>query len=1002
MNFLVLGDLHATPFGEFSRSINQSGDTTLSRSILDTARWVREVYGKSNVSLFINNGDHTSTPGKLDSPTIRLLELIEQEWKSIKRLYNIGNHDLDNKVGLHNLHLHAGYDDLTVVEPNKVTKLDDNVYVVPFTYSIDRQIELLRSIEDGSVVIVHTPIKGVLMTPEIFEEHGVPADEFGRFAFTIASHYHIPQIISKTSHITLSSETSGILPEGSIVVTGTPIPHSFADQNSVYGIWRVESDSRYVEFFENPHAPVYLSRKIQSDSEIKKIKEEISGYGDRRVFLSISAPKNVADKIDQDTFDVQNVRIRREKPKEIEALPNRMKIDDNASLINNIKSYLRKIKSDSVEEISNYLSPFISKLPSDESTSNINFRQLNLRNFMSWGEAEVSFDGSGLVLVQGVNNDTATASSNGSGKTSLLESIIWCLFGNSFRNFDSKDRIIRQGSKGGCSVSLTFDINEETYRVTRTRKSPSTGVTVEKLSDGVWVDISRGSIPATDEQIKQLTGYTFDTFSVITFFGSRFNNQFSMIGDADKKKFLGSVVGIIQYSELRDLVRAEIAPVSRELDSTEAKIEILSKKLLEFEARLVDEELEIENKKAEDLREIDELTKKRRVLISSCSSIDKNIEKIDFDINEIQNKLSAFSSIEAERSRLESELSSSKVLLNRLSSEASRAKSRLFVASDKVKNLDTNCPTCGQLLPQESVDAVKAELMESVDKAAKELTEISANRSDAEAVAKDKENKIQEFDDNHKNDKKLIFGLSSELYSMRSDKKNIEKERQDKNAQAASFLAKIESIKNNDYEKSINNLRKTVESTSDEINVLTEKSLLLAKQKELSSTADRILSPQGIISYVLDSGIGQLNSYLEYISNFIFGGDYVISLESTKELQKGGEENKITIKYSTPAGSYLASSDGERRKADIAVFLAVNFLASGNGKSSNILIADEALDSLDHVASKFVVDAISKFAEEECKRVFLVSHSDNVVSWVPEVMVVERSSGISRIINGNV
>ena len=64
----------------------------------------------------------------------------------------------------------------------------------------------------------------------------------------------------------------------------------------------------------------------------------------------------------------------------------------------------------------------------------ITFDKIQVTNFFSFGEVEVNLDRGGYVLVSGINeNPVDNAISNGSGKSSLFDAVIWCLTGNTIR-----------------------------------------------------------------------------------------------------------------------------------------------------------------------------------------------------------------------------------------------------------------------------------------------------------------------------------------------------------------------------------------------------------------------------------------------------------------------------------------------------------------------------------------------------------------------------------------
>ena len=82
---------------------------------------------------------------------------------------------------------------------------------------------------------------------------------------------------------------------------------------------------------------------------------------------------------------------------------------------------------------------------------------LTLKNFLSYREASLSFQGLHTACICG---------SNGAGKSSLLEAISWVIWG---KCRGGADDVIRTGEKE-AQVDFTFRYGQEVYRVIRTRR----------------------------------------------------------------------------------------------------------------------------------------------------------------------------------------------------------------------------------------------------------------------------------------------------------------------------------------------------------------------------------------------------------------------------------------------------------------------------------------------------------------------------------------------------
>ena len=59
---------------------------------------------------------------------------------------------------------------------------------------------------------------------------------------------------------------------------------------------------------------------------------------------------------------------------------------------------------------------------------NIQFKNIFIENFRSIEKAEVNLSQQGIVIVKGINEYEDKATSNGSGKSSIFEAIVFALF----------------------------------------------------------------------------------------------------------------------------------------------------------------------------------------------------------------------------------------------------------------------------------------------------------------------------------------------------------------------------------------------------------------------------------------------------------------------------------------------------------------------------------------------------------------------------------------------
>jgi len=93
-----------------------------------------------------------------------------------------------------------------------------------------------------------------------------------------------------------------------------------------------------------------------------------------------------------------------------------------------------------------------------------------MKNFLVYhDEQTVNIDNQGLVFIQGINNDSLGFESNGAGKTTFLEAIVYCLYGK-LSDGKSGDDVINNKINKDTKVTLTFSIGKDIYRIERYRK----------------------------------------------------------------------------------------------------------------------------------------------------------------------------------------------------------------------------------------------------------------------------------------------------------------------------------------------------------------------------------------------------------------------------------------------------------------------------------------------------------------------------------------------------
>ena len=280
-----------------------------------------------------------------------------------------------------------------------------------------------------------------------------------------------------------------------------------------------------------------------------------------------------------------------------------------------------------------------------------------IRNFMSFGDyvTELPIGSMGPTLIVGCLNDDQKKS-NGVGKTTITNAVLWCLFGRLFDLRQPGDTIINRQSGSNCLVRI---ITRDGWTITRTRKMEgSDDLLVYFGSD----DKTRSTNVEAQKFIIKHFGLDYDIFVSSVFFG-QFSKPFLEMADQQRKAALERLLGVHRLTAWSEAAKdklhaaesdhakykAEIDNVQDSIAQVESQIKINTDRSAAYEEEnkkqciaLIDEckalERKIKNWKIDELPVLQGMTAKWDLLRQLRVKYDKQVGDLSLIVDEL-NKL---------------------------------------------------------------------------------------------------------------------------------------------------------------------------------------------------------------------------------------------------------------------------------------------------------------------------------------------------------------------------
>ena len=238
---------------------------------------------------------------------------------------------------------------------------------------------------------------------------------------------------------------------------------------------------------------------------------------------------------------------------------------------------------------------------------------------------------------------------NGHGKSALLDSITWALWGKSRAR--THDELVHQGLTD-MAVDLEFSAGSQRYRVSRRyARRGSQGHTVLEFqvsSGNGFTPVTLNSVRETEEHIRSTIHMDYDTFVNTAFLLQGKADMFTASTPAKRKEVLAEVLDLAYYETLEERARQRSREIQGRVDRADTGVDIRAAEVArrdEHERDLADVSARMEGLKtrSEDAqtrhRRLEEVVTALRARAAELQDLERRISNAEADMAEIARRI---------------------------------------------------------------------------------------------------------------------------------------------------------------------------------------------------------------------------------------------------------------------------------------------------------------------------------------------------------------------------
>lgn len=573
--------------------------------------------------------------------------------------------------------------------------------------------------------------------------------------------------------------------------------------------------------------------------------------------------------------------------------------------------------------------------------SRIIFNKISFKNFQSFGNnlTEVDLDKEKISLICGTN---------GSGKTCVIQTISYALFGKSLTGITKSD-LINNKNKRNLWTELIFTIGNDTYKLTRGEK-PSI---LELTKNGEEVTVDGDSRVFQKKLESEILRFDFKAFKQLVCLGSEFTRFFKMTA-AERRVFIEGILDLQVISEMQGFAKED-------LKSTKKKLE-------EFDIEYQQKASNLKIYEEEQAKENQNIVEQKDKLLDEKIALEAEITEHRKELTGVSQEIKHFGDKEDE----------AKAEYTKYSTELSKLKSNWLLYKEKLESLKkelafyeehTVCPTCKQKLGEDFIKSKKNELTKAIE-------DETANIAQIKTIAAETKEKSELYED-------LMYKANNAKLEPISKKSKLTTLIETKTNRISTISTELQTL---DSVKPGGTREVVIKGLKDELEELSTKKRNYAARIDVYNIIIQALSDTGVKQAIISNYIDYINQQLAvYLERFNF--NFSIEFDS--------EFNDTILMDFRDQVQYESLSEGQKARLEFCILMVWRDIArTRNSVSTNLLSIDELFDSaLDDSGMQDMIDVL----KGEQGNIFVISHK-NVKSMFEHIYEITKEKyGFSEL-----